>query len=180
MEKETIQKAFMFLYRDNHEKIIFGAAKKLHLTPLQDDYQDFIQEGYLAFVQAYDRYPGSITTDPQKFCVFAYQAVYWRLLDLLRQTTRLAEHLETEHNEEIDMGTSTLNRGFENLYQDDLFLQLYHSCTPAEKKFLVDCYILQLRSSEIARKHHVTRQCVTNWRRRVGNKALAYIAKNSH
>ncbi|GEL15351.1 sigma-70 family RNA polymerase sigma factor [Pediococcus cellicola] len=178
MEKQTVQDAFKFLYQENREKIIYGAAKKLHLHPAQTNYEDFIQEGYLTFVQAYDRYPSSPLDNPQKFCIYAYQAVYWRFLDLIRQSNRLADQIEVNPLPLVNQAHSNLEEAFEAIYQDELFAQLYNSCTKSEQMFLIDCYVYHLKSSEIACKHHVSRQCVSNWRRRVGNKALAYLTKS--
>lgn len=178
LEKQTIQAGFNFLFQDNNEKIIHGAAKRLHISRMQTDYDDFIQEGYLAFVQAYARYPASVEDHPQKFRVFAYQAVYWRLLNLLRQTSRLAEKIQFDQESINAQIQSTNDLAFESVYNDQLFQELYHCCTHAEQNFLIDCYVLHLKNGEIADKHHVSRQCVSNLRRSVGNKALACISKN--
>ncbi|KRN58926.1 RpoE, DNA-directed RNA polymerase specialized sigma subunit, sigma24-like [Pediococcus inopinatus] len=180
LEKQTIQAGFNFLLQDDNEKIIFGAAKRLHISPVQTNYDDFIQEGYLAFVQAYARYPSLVADDPQKFRVFAYQAVYWRLLDLIRQTSRVAEKIQFDQETLDAQPQSSGDLAFDAIYTDQLFQELYQCCTLAEQNFLKDCYVLHLKNNEIAAKHHVSRQCVSNLRRSVGNKALAQISKNSH
>lgn len=179
LEKHSIQAGFKLLYTDNNKKIIYGAAKRLHIMPFHPNYDDFIQEGALSFVQAYVRYPDNIEQNLEKFRVFAYQAVYWRLLDLIRQTNRHAERIQSDQDALNSQVQSNLDHAYEDIYHDQLFRHLYQNCTKSERLFLIDCYVLQLKGSEIAKKHHVTRQCVSNWRRTVGNKALAYISKSN-
>ncbi|MEE6711265.1 hypothetical protein PS410_03620 [Pediococcus acidilactici] len=43
---------------------------------------------------------------------------------------------------------------------DDLFRRLYAICTPAEKRFLYDCYVKQLSGREIAQKEGVSPQSI--------------------
>ncbi len=174
LEEQLIKDGFDFLYSDNNEKIIYGAAKRLHLSPFHANYDDFIQEGALTFVKVYVRYPNDVSKNPEKFRVFAYQAVYWRLLDLIRHSNKLIEKTQTDQ-ELLNVQQTSLEEGYESIYSDQLFHRLYSICTNAERLFLLDCYVHQLTGAEIAKKHHVTRQCVSNWRRNVGNKVLTLI-----
>ncbi|WP_054690727.1 hypothetical protein [Fructilactobacillus florum] len=83
----TACQAFQFMLLDDHEVVIYGVLKRLNIRPFQQQYDDLAQEGRLAFVCAYQKYPHERENHP-KMMNYIYQAVYWKLLDVLRQKTR--------------------------------------------------------------------------------------------
>ncbi|MDO4903888.1 MAG: sigma factor [Limosilactobacillus sp.] len=81
MNKNTTEEAFNYLMSRNNLAIIYGVLKKLNVNKNIYYYQDLFQEGVITFVEAYLDYDGEMP----KFGAYAYQRIYWRLLDLLRR-----------------------------------------------------------------------------------------------
>ncbi|WP_261806755.1 sigma-70 family RNA polymerase sigma factor [Lapidilactobacillus luobeiensis] len=70
-----------------HPSLIQGAVKHAGIPYAHQDHDDFVQEAYFAFANAYQEFPGDPETDPT-FLKFAYQAIIWRMTDLLRYRAR--------------------------------------------------------------------------------------------
>ena len=173
-----------FLLQNNREKLIFGVLKKMTLNQSHPSYDDFVQEARLAFSAAYDHYPKSIKANEQSFMVYAYQRVYWRLLDLINRQSNQQAHLEPTGDDSVDITDSIIDLTLqtqdtiaEKLFTEQLFKTLYDLCSNVEQHYLVDCYIRHKSVTEIAASHHVSRQTAYNWRNNVGKKALLVIAQ---
>jgi RNA polymerase sigma factor (sigma-70 family) len=175
----TVKQGLEHLLEDGHEKIVYGALKKLHINTMSLEFDDFLQEARLAYAKAYVRFPQDPGENDKKFHVYAYQAVYWRILDIIRFRQRekdvQADELEDDEKQEARWAHKPL--WVERIMTDQLFKEVAELCTPAEQRFLKDCYIEQLSGAEIARKEGVSRQSVYKWRKSVGKKALYVIGK---
>lgn len=68
-----------------HPRLIHGAVKRAGIWRQSQDYDDFLQEAYLAFAQAYVNYPGDPDQD-EGFGAYAFRHIVWRLVDILRRT----------------------------------------------------------------------------------------------
>lgn len=66
------------------QRLLHGAVKKAGIWRQNQDYDDFLQEAFLAFAQAYVNYPADPEVD-ECFLGYAYQHIVWRLTDLLRK-----------------------------------------------------------------------------------------------
>ncbi|MHC9537661.1 hypothetical protein ACVQ8P_07700 [Dellaglioa sp. BT-FLS60] len=173
-----------FLLENNRDALVFGVLKKMALNQNHPSYDDFVQEGRLAFSAAYDQYPKCIEDNEQTFMVYAYQRVYWRLLDLINRQSNQQTHLEPNGDDStnptdaiIDLTLQTQDTIAEKLFTEHLFKALYDLCSTVEQHYLVDCYIRHQTVAEIATSHHVSRQTAYNWRNNVGKKALLVIAQ---
>jgi RNA polymerase sigma factor (sigma-70 family) len=191
-ESRTMQQGLEHLLEADQQKLVLGALKKLNVRPFQPNFEDLKQEAQLAYAAAYVRYPkGRPEEDGQRFAVYAYQAIYWRILDVLREeqvqkkyhpltltTDEDESHAPTSTSTASDAPTSDSLQSptwDERIMGDYLFKKIYQACTPAEQRFLVACYVDQLSSAEIAKQAGVTRQCIYKWRRGVGKKALLIL-----
>lgn len=67
-----------------HPRLISGAVKRAGIWRGSQDYDDFLQEAYLAFAQAYVNYAGDPNGD-DGFKAYAFRHIVWRLIDLLRR-----------------------------------------------------------------------------------------------
>lgn len=179
-----INPGLAFLLKNDREKLIFGVLKRMSLNQSHASYDDFVQEARLAFSAAYDQYPKTIEDNEQTFMVYAYQRVYWRLLDLINRQSNQQTHLEPNKDDStnptdsiIDLTLQTQDTIAEKLFTEHLFKSLYDLCSNAEQHYLVDCYIRHKTVTEIAASHHVSRQTAYNWRNSVGRKALLVIAQ---
>ena len=70
----------------SQERVIHGALKKERVWRRNDYWADFLQEGRLVYVQAYQRYHHEQAEfDLEKFNVYAFQAVRWHIRNLLNR-----------------------------------------------------------------------------------------------
>lgn len=176
-KNRSMRKGFEHMMKSGHQRIIFGALKQLHVRPFREEFEDFLQEARLTYAKAYVSFPGDPVLEDEKFRVYAYQAVYWRTLDLIRVSQKVEENnLEEFTKEELTIPTLICNpKLVERMMSDELFRRLYEKCTPAERRFLTDSYVSQLSNAEIAQKENISRQRVSRLRRQVGCKALMVI-----
>lgn len=172
-----MRKGFEHMIKSGHQRIVFGALKQLHVRPFMEEFEDFLQEARLIYAKAYVKFPGDPIAEDEKFRVYAYQAIYWRTLDLIQINQKVEEsNLEEFTKEELTIPNLICNpKLVERMMSDDLFRRLYEKCTPAEQRFLTDSYVLQLCNAEIAQKENISRQRVSRLRRQVGCKALMVI-----
>ena len=83
------EKGFAYLLQGEHEKVIYGVLKRLHVSRQDPDYEDLVVEGQIAFAQAYCAYcQAHDSVTEEAVMPYIYQKVKWRLLDLLRKQTR--------------------------------------------------------------------------------------------
>lgn len=66
------------------QRLLHGAVKKAGIWRHHQDYDDYLQEAFLAFAQAYVNYPADPDLD-ECFLGYAYQHIVWRLTDLMRR-----------------------------------------------------------------------------------------------
>ena len=50
------EKGFAYLLQAEHEKVIYGVLKHLHVSRQDPDYEDLVVEGQLVFAQAFCMY----------------------------------------------------------------------------------------------------------------------------
>lgn len=67
-----------------YPRLIHGAVKRAGIWRQSQDYDDFLQEAYLAFAQAYVNYPEDPEQD-EGFKSYAFRHIVWRIVDLLRR-----------------------------------------------------------------------------------------------
>ncbi|MCT3024675.1 sigma-70 family RNA polymerase sigma factor [Pediococcus pentosaceus] len=177
--ERTIKLGLENLLEDGHEKIVYGALKKLHINTRSVEFDDFLQEARLVYAKAYVRFPQDLQENDRQFHGYAYQAVYWRVLDIIRyrQKEKDVQAVELEDDEKQEARWGHKPSWVERIMSDQLFQEVYKLCTPAEKRFLKACYVEQLSGAEIARKEKVSRQSIYKWRKAVGKKALYVIGK---
>lgn len=173
----SMRKGFEHMMEDGHQQIVFGALKRLHIRPFMQEFEDFLQDARLTYAKAYVRFPGDLLTEDEKFHVYAYQAIYWRTLDQIHANQKINDNKTDEiTGDQLIIPDLICNpKLVDRLTSDHLFRRLYQACTPVEKRFLTDCYVLQLSNVEIAKKENISRQRVSRLRRQVGCKALTVI-----
>ena len=159
--RDLTAEAFQFLQKGDHVKVIFGALKKLHITKQNPLYEDMVQEGMIAFVQAVDQ-----GKEAETLMVFIYQGVYWKLINYLHKQLNVVDHAEPVSKDEDpllelpdDRVTAiTLETG---IMSADFKKRL----TPNELQYFTLAYELGFNMKEIAEYCHVSRQTVHNWRK---------------
>lgn len=179
-EEEKIRRGFELLAHDENEKKIYGALKSFHITPFNINYDDFVQEGRLAFVNAYCQFVDKPSQDHDNFDLYAYKRIKWRITDLLKRQNAQNAHADFSLDNELishevideilidprsaeDVGTQIL--------KDDFFQRLYKACTQQEQFYLIGAIVKGMNGSEIAEYYSVTRQAVSKWKKGALQKA---------
>ncbi|WP_129045456.1 sigma-70 family RNA polymerase sigma factor [Companilactobacillus metriopterae] len=133
----NLEEGFELAIQD--EKLIHGVLKKLGIWQNNPSYQDYLQEGFIIYARAYVDYCKR-NDNLEKFNVYVYQKLRWRILDLMRQNQRFEDNhelgLEIEQSTEID-----------NLELDFTSLDL----TKIETIILTECFYNGKSLTELAK-----------------------------
>ncbi|MDT6981396.1 sigma-70 family RNA polymerase sigma factor [Levilactobacillus zymae] len=168
------QDAFKFLFTGDHEVILHAALKKLHLSPLHADYDDYLQESRLLFLKVYQRFPDDPLEKPHQFLAYAQQKIYWTILDRLRKERRQNQYrADGDHAALLAElpNTGDLQRDLEvRLYQARLLRLIREEGTLGEWTYLNGTLVNHLTAAEIARRCQVSRQTVLRWRKTLVNR----------
>lgn len=129
------------------EKLIHGALKRVHIYPICNNYQDYVQEAMIIFAQAYVDYVEQ-GQDLEKFNVYIFQKLTWRLTDLLRREERFfnVHSLEVFDFERVKEEVS-------ELFLDDLDLSRLNEF---EKQLFFDLFVDELPIKFLAKKYRCT------------------------
>ncbi|MCY9806339.1 sigma-70 family RNA polymerase sigma factor [Lentilactobacillus senioris] len=160
------QAAFDFLLTGDHQNVIYGAIKRLHIYRSYAEYDDLVQEGRLAFVRSYLKAPATAHDDEHKLLVFIYQGVYWHLLNCLDQYRRKAEH--QAETTTLPIQATDLEPTMET---NQLYQQLLSVLSFNEQRYLTAAYIEGLNVTEMARQFEVSRKTIYWWKAGVAQKA---------
>lgn len=160
------QAAFEFLLTGDHQNVIYGAIKRLHIYRSYEAYDDLVQEGRLAFVRSYLKAPEAVRKNEHKLLVYIYQGVYWHLLNCLDQLRRKEEH-QTEATT-LPIQATDLEPTMET---NQLYQQLLSVLSPNERRYLTAAYVRGLNVSEMAREFEVSRKAIYWWKAGVAQKA---------
>ena len=167
MKNEKITNGLYFLMDDKRTGIIYGVLKRLHITPWQDQFADLFQDGCLAYATAFADFPGDPRTN-SRFPAYAYQKVYWRLLDELRHQQRglaLTEYsLDDQDNEPTEPLPST-GAGLTTCLDRVCLQHLLTKCTPNQQRYLIGKLHFHLTDREIATRFAVSPSAVAQWKR---------------
>lgn len=163
----NLDDGFAFLMRQNHIGIVYGVLKRLNIRMDNPQFEDLKQEGFIQLATAYSKHSGDFGDD--RICGFLYQSVYWHLLDILRKQQRINNHLinvDDDKNEWIDNDCGMFSP-HDEVDGVDLLNQLWLRCTGNQRKFLCCAYNESLTITQIARKYHVSRKTVYQWKKGV-------------
>ncbi|MGV0031097.1 sigma-70 family RNA polymerase sigma factor [Latilactobacillus curvatus] len=181
MTQSDLQTAFDFIIQD--DTLIYGVLKDLHVPRQRSNFADLYQIGVIAFVEAYNHFPGNIEVETHRFMVYAYQAVKWAIMMTFRK--------DNNHDKRIGFVNRTNDDDSVMDYLDqvadpycnpedaaicnDLFERLYQVCTPREKRFLVLRYFYNATLKEIAADLNITRRTANNIKFKVQKKFSALL-----
>lgn len=171
-KQDNLLAGFNYLISNDHQVVVYGVLKRLHIKPWQVNYADLKQEGFLVFAQKYAQYPGA--DDDKARLAYLYQAVYWHLLDILRKQNRLQQHqccISTDATGMPDW--ESLHDPYDAVGEwvgATLYDELWKKCNSRERHFLSDSYDCGLTVTEMARKWHVSRKTIYQWKTGVQNK----------
>ena len=146
----------------SYRPMVFWLASKLHVSP--SSYQDLIQEGMVALIEAVDRYD---STRGVKFITYAYYRIKGHMINFL-------ERSEAKAPEPVEIDETFHRR--ELFYDEDWLVDLEEamgSLTPSEAEIITAIHIKGLTVKELARRKGVDISYIYRIRR----KAIAKLKK---
>jgi len=146
----------------SYRPMVFWLANKLHVSP--DSYQDLIQEGMVALIEAVDRYD---STRGVKFITYAYYRVKGHMINFL-------ERSEAKAPEPIEIDESFYRH--EVFYDEDWLADLQEamrSLTASEAEIITAIDMKGLTAKELAQRKGVDISYIYRIRRR----AIAKLKK---
>lgn len=172
MNEPDLTPGFAYLMEENHQGLVHGVLKRLHILPNHPQYDDLVQEGCIRFAQKYVEYDA--TTAHNSLLSYLYQGVYWHLLDLLRKQQRQTEHTQKMSADQEGWEAEILDDGepIGEVNDRELLNQLWLNCTHDQRKFLCSSFNEGMNVTEIARKYRVSRKTVYKWKQGVQKEYL--------
>lgn len=161
------EKGFAYLLQAEHEKVIYGVLKHLHVSRQDPDYEDLVIEGQIAFAQAFCTYcQAHDSVTEEAVMPYIYQKIKWRLLDLLRKKmrTKQRECGLPENASELWIVANCQN---DDVIVRDLLEGLWNLCTPKERKFLELQLYSNLNLVKTAKTLEISRKTVYNYKRSI-------------
>lgn len=126
-------------------QLIHGVMKRLHIFPTNDDYQDYIQEAIIIYAESFQEYVEN-NNDLDKFNVYIFQKLIWRMTDFLR--------LEQKYSDANSLEVFDFDR-VEQKNAVQFFEEVDLEClTEFEKQFFFDCFIQEIALTELTEKYH--------------------------
>ncbi|WP_283680483.1 sigma-70 family RNA polymerase sigma factor [Lentilactobacillus sp. Marseille-Q4993] len=161
--RSSYQEAFEFMQAGDHEVVIFGVLRRLHISPNHEYYDDMVQEGRMAFAEAYLKCGDE--DDTKRKLVFIYQKVYWTMLNYLKKQLRINGHRyeadDTNEDPLLDIPAMNDDPDLDCKLQ---YEELMNQCTDKERQYLLAAYKYGMNFAEIAREYGVSRKTVYKWR----------------
>lgn len=165
-EQRNRTEAFNFLLDGDHEVVIYGVLKRLHVVKGNPLYDDMVQEGRLAFVNKYIK---GISNSKQLKSIldYVYRGVYWSMINYMNKQRVLDGHVY-ETTDDTDVLTEIPdNDQIGEINANALIATISGLCTTDELKYLQCAYYGGMNVSEIARHLGVSRKRVYRWRKRL-------------
>ncbi|TPR37637.1 RNA polymerase sigma factor [Apilactobacillus micheneri] len=160
------QAGFDYLIQGDHKVIIYGVLKRLNIQRYTSQYDDLMQEGFIAFTQKYNQYHGP--DDDKQRLAYLYQGVYWHLLDQLRKASRNTQKIEFMPADNQDSWENQLidDYSFESeLSHNELLNQLLKISSDTERKLIYYRYYEGIDNMrEISRRTNISTKTLNKWR----------------
>lgn len=183
MTQTDLQTAFNLITQD--DTLIYGVLKDLHVQRQRSNFADLYQIGVIAFVEAYEQFPGDVETETHRFMVYAYQAVKWAIMMTFRKDNNRDKRIgfvnrandDDSVMDYLDQVADPYCNPEEAAICNDLFERLYQVCTPREKRFLVLRYFYNATLKEIAADLNITRRTANNIKFKVQKKFVSILVE---
>ncbi|TPR39817.1 sigma-70 family RNA polymerase sigma factor [Apilactobacillus micheneri] len=171
-ESKDLTAGFDYLMQGDHKVIIYGVLKRLNIPRYTSQYDDLMQEGFIAFAKKYYQYQG-VDDDKQRLA-YLYQGVYWHLLDQLRKESRNTQKIEFMAEDNQDSWENQLidEYSFESeLSHNELLNQLWKISSATEQKLIFYRYYEGINNMrEISRRTNISTKTLNKWRKSLQQK----------
>lgn len=152
---------------ETYHSLILGALKKCHITQSHPEFDDYLQQARIELLLTHRLYEKEPTNRPP-FRPFVFQKICWTTLDRLRKEQR---RYDKDVPDDTLLDNLTVDSSeTSQLVATDTYKKLVSVLTESETNYLHDRFFDHLTMSQIAQKHHVSRQTVYRWRDAVREK----------
>lgn len=171
--KENAQAGFAELL--DNEVVIYAVLKKLHITRSHPQYDDFISEARLLYIEAYQKNQHRNTNNFN----FYFSKIYWGLLDRIRQNKYHQDHQcnPDDNDSEFEFTLDKLDLQ-ELIEEKELIEEIREACNHNEW-LIIKQYLAGKNVTEIARQLNVSRTTIYQYRKRLRNKLLRIFENKS-
>lgn len=164
---ELYQDAFNFLLDGDHELVVYGVLKKLHIRHDNPYYDDLVQEGMVAFAEKYIQ-AINLKKSPGSTCYSSIKAstgICWIASEKKCATEPASKNLMTRTDLLAELEDKKKSVGYDDTHiiSDELMTQL----TREEARYLSLAYDYGMNITEIAKECQCSRTTVYQWRRGV-------------
>lgn len=163
---KELKAGFNYLMQGDHQVVIYGVLKRLNIQRNTAQYDDLMQEGFIAFAQKYNQYNGP--DDDKQRLAYLYQGVYLHLLDQLRKASRNTQKIEFMSADNQDSWENQLidEHSFESeLSHNELLNQLLKISSDTERKLIYYRYYEGIDNMrEISRRTNISTKTLNKWR----------------
>lgn len=168
----TIREGLVDLLQSHQERLVKIALAKLHLPAYYRHYDDFYQEGCLAYAQAYVAFRGDPHADRDRFFAYAYRKIQWRLIDCYRASLTRVDTRECAPTDPIT-GCALVSEQADPAAARQLAAVEFHhdwapvlaALPPRQRRYLT-LVLHQWSNTEIAKQMGIARTTVYELRRR--------------
>ncbi|HAT54724.1 MAG TPA: hypothetical protein DCW31_05720 [Lactobacillus sp.] len=177
-EAQLTQQAFAFVTHPSNSRVLYGVLKRLNVRQTDAYFEDALSEGRLIYVAVFKDYLLKFGQyDAATLRRYAYQRLYWRLLDWLRANTRRLSH-QSELTDFVVSAYSTTESLITDTEHHDLFTRLNAFCTPHEKRLLSLLLDDQLTLTQVAATLNVSRPTLYKHRARLAAKLKRHFPEH--
>lgn len=159
-----------------HQVIVYGCLRTLNISVNSPFYDDLIQIGLLALVEAYETFPKSLRNEETyyQFTGYAFQKVKWRMLDELDRTERMNKKEKSLDKIALDYLMRVKDPNDNETLTFLLLNSMMENLSTNEQDYLYETVINQLTVTEFARKKGVSRKTVYEWKKKIAQKLQNY------
>lgn len=174
-DEQLTQQAFTFITHESNSRVLYGVLKRLNVHPGDSNFDDAVSEGRLIYVAVFKDYVNAFgDQDADALRRYAYQRLYWRLLDWLRASTRRLSH-QSELSDTVVNQLQNTEVTAINMENHDFINRLITTCTPSEKRLLSHLLDEEMTISQAAKSLHVSRPTLYKHRERLAAKLQAHF-----
>lgn len=159
--------------------VVYGAIKQLGIRRVHPDFEDYVQEGLLALVKAYETFPSKLEKeeDWEPFGGYAYRKVRWRIVDELRRKKKQADR-EAELPEAFDTLIPDPDSVLEtDLIEKEAMLDVLHQLNAEEQLYVLDVVVRGKTPTQMAEDHGVSRKTIYKRRKRIAEKLRGLLVE---
>lgn len=160
-----------------YQPLLHKILHQFQISKYHANYDDYLQELKIKLLELHHKFDGDALSaeDTPRFVHLAKRALYWRMLDLLRQEARRPDTTAFENIGEHLLADAAFAQSRGSSLAIETFLSQARAVLTAEEfTFLMFLIGREMTLAELAEIYDVTRQTIHNWQRNLQHKLADY------